>query len=327
MIRLLWTGGPVDFDGEFFHLTEAWAHPAPEPPPRIIIGGEKPAGARLAARAGDGWTTNAADYEELLPIHLAELSEHGRSRAEIDHLLAVRAGPRRAARTPAAHRRHGGFLAEWQEQGRGRDGRQLGAPGRAAGAAGCAPAGAGSSIGNRASAQSDRMLRRSPIRHRSRYVRHAGAPRPAARHVPQLRPANAARRVAVRARQPGAHQVPSSTQVHGTILIGVIGGFMLLLLLFRFAAAGIGPFTVAVSPASRRGPTAASSRRRGDERRDAPGRRELPHLAGGAPDYRDYVFFTEPIPAGETRSSRKSLPPPTTALSRSPVAAVAVRCN
>jgi alkanesulfonate monooxygenase SsuD/methylene tetrahydromethanopterin reductase-like flavin-dependent oxidoreductase (luciferase family) len=89
VLRKLWAGGPADYSGRFFTLHEAWAHPAPEPPPRIIVGGEKPGGARLAARVGDGWTTNAADYERLLPIHLAELSAHGRSRAQMAHLIAV----------------------------------------------------------------------------------------------------------------------------------------------------------------------------------------------------------------------------------------------
>ena len=89
VLRLLWSGGPVSFDGRFFHLADAWAHPTPQPVPRIIIGGEKPAGARLAARVGDGWTTNAADYERLLPIHLAELAAHGRTRAQLVHLVAV----------------------------------------------------------------------------------------------------------------------------------------------------------------------------------------------------------------------------------------------
>jgi len=117
VIRLLWSGGPVDFDGEFFHLTEAWSHPAPEPPPRIIIGGEKPAGARLAARAGDAWTTNGPDYEELLPIHLAELSEHNRSRAEIDHLLAFQLARDEPLETQPLIADMAGFLAEWAEKG------------------------------------------------------------------------------------------------------------------------------------------------------------------------------------------------------------------
>jgi len=117
VIRLMWTGGPVDFDGEFFHLTEAWAHPAPEPPPRVIIGGEKPAGARLAARSGDAWTTNASDYETLLPIHLAELAQHGRSRAEIAHLLAFQLARDEPLDSQPLIADMPGFLAEWEAKG------------------------------------------------------------------------------------------------------------------------------------------------------------------------------------------------------------------
>ncbi len=89
VIRLLWSGGPVDFAGEFFQLHEAYAYPAPQPAPRIIVGGEKPGGARLAARVGDGWTTNGPDYEQLLPIHLEELARHGRTRSDVVHLVAL----------------------------------------------------------------------------------------------------------------------------------------------------------------------------------------------------------------------------------------------
>ena len=89
VLRALWTGGPADYFGRFFELREAYAFPAAQPPPRIIVGGEKPAGARLAARVGDGWTTNAPDYDELLPIHLAELEEHGRKREDVIHVVAV----------------------------------------------------------------------------------------------------------------------------------------------------------------------------------------------------------------------------------------------
>lgn len=117
VLRLLWSGGPVSFSGEFFELSDAWAHPAPEPPPRIIVGGEKPGGARLAARVGDGWTTNAADYERLLPIHLAELSEHGRSRAEIVHLLAVEIDREAALASQPLFADMATFLGEWHERG------------------------------------------------------------------------------------------------------------------------------------------------------------------------------------------------------------------
>ena len=117
VVRLLWSGGPVSYSGEFFTLTEAWAHPAPEPPPRIIVGGEKPGGAKLAARVGDGWTTNAEDYERLLPIHLEELSAHGRSRAEMQHLLAVSISRDEPLSSQRLIADMATFLGEWHERG------------------------------------------------------------------------------------------------------------------------------------------------------------------------------------------------------------------
>ena len=117
VIRLLWSGGPANYDGRFLHLKEAWSHPAPEPPPRIIIGGEKPAGARLAARVGDGWTTNAADYEALLPIHLAELSAHDRSRAQVAHLVAVQLSRDEPLDRQPLIADMRAFAAEWEAKG------------------------------------------------------------------------------------------------------------------------------------------------------------------------------------------------------------------
>jgi alkanesulfonate monooxygenase SsuD/methylene tetrahydromethanopterin reductase-like flavin-dependent oxidoreductase (luciferase family) len=111
VLRLLWSGGPVSFSGDHFTLSDAWAHPAPMPPPRIIVGGEKPGGARLAARVGDGWTTNASDYARLLPIHLEELARVGRSRSDLRHVLAVSL-PRDEAPPPLDE-----LLAEWAERG------------------------------------------------------------------------------------------------------------------------------------------------------------------------------------------------------------------
>jgi alkanesulfonate monooxygenase SsuD/methylene tetrahydromethanopterin reductase-like flavin-dependent oxidoreductase (luciferase family) len=89
VMRALWSGGPADYDGKFFQLRQAYAFPAPKPAPRVIVGGEKPAGARLAARVGDGWTTNGPDYDDLLPIHLAELERVGRRRSDVVHVIAL----------------------------------------------------------------------------------------------------------------------------------------------------------------------------------------------------------------------------------------------
>jgi alkanesulfonate monooxygenase SsuD/methylene tetrahydromethanopterin reductase-like flavin-dependent oxidoreductase (luciferase family) len=117
VLRLMWSGGPASFEGKYLHLKEAWSHPAPDPPPRIIIGGEKPGGARLAARAGDGWTTNAPEYERLLPIHLAELSAHGRSRAQVTHIVAVTISRDEPLDSQPVIADLAGFAAEWAEKG------------------------------------------------------------------------------------------------------------------------------------------------------------------------------------------------------------------
>jgi alkanesulfonate monooxygenase SsuD/methylene tetrahydromethanopterin reductase-like flavin-dependent oxidoreductase (luciferase family) len=81
VIRALWTGGPVTRPSPFYPLRDAYAHPVPEPPPRIVVGGETRAGARLAGRIGDGWTAFEDNFEENLPAYLEALEETGRSRA------------------------------------------------------------------------------------------------------------------------------------------------------------------------------------------------------------------------------------------------------
>src|SRR6188472_1286094 len=51
---------------------------------------------------------------------------------------------------------------------------------------------------------------------------------------------------------PGRIKSPSTTQVHGTIVIGVILGFVLLLVLLRVGSAGVGPFRSSVDGYSTR---------------------------------------------------------------------------
>lgn len=98
VIRALWTGGPVTLPGRFYPLREAYAFPRPDPVPPIIIGGETPAGARLAARLGDGWTAFEETFERGEPVYRATLAELGRERSAMTVLVAVR----RAADRPVA---------------------------------------------------------------------------------------------------------------------------------------------------------------------------------------------------------------------------------
>lgn len=82
VMRALWTGGPVTRDSPFYPLREAYARPVPNPSPPIIIGGETPAGARLAGRIGDGWSTFDDNFEKLLPLYLESLEASGRRRED-----------------------------------------------------------------------------------------------------------------------------------------------------------------------------------------------------------------------------------------------------
>lgn len=82
VIRALWTGGPVTRPSPFYPLTDAVAHPVPDPPPKIIVGGETRPGAELAARIGDGWSTFEDNFEANLPLYLEALEAAGRPRED-----------------------------------------------------------------------------------------------------------------------------------------------------------------------------------------------------------------------------------------------------
>jgi alkanesulfonate monooxygenase SsuD/methylene tetrahydromethanopterin reductase-like flavin-dependent oxidoreductase (luciferase family) len=89
ILRALWTGGPVSYEGRWHRLTDAYASPAPQPPPRLIVGGETPAGARMAARAGDGWTTTGTALPGLRSVYEEALAAAGRRREDVTVIVAV----------------------------------------------------------------------------------------------------------------------------------------------------------------------------------------------------------------------------------------------
>ncbi|MBI3302869.1 MAG: LLM class F420-dependent oxidoreductase [Deltaproteobacteria bacterium] len=57
VMKALWKGEPVSFQGEFVRFPEVHAVPGPvqKPHPPIIFGGESPAALRRVADLGDGW--------------------------------------------------------------------------------------------------------------------------------------------------------------------------------------------------------------------------------------------------------------------------------
>jgi alkanesulfonate monooxygenase SsuD/methylene tetrahydromethanopterin reductase-like flavin-dependent oxidoreductase (luciferase family) len=87
VLRALWAGGPVTRPSPFYPLDDAYARPVPDPVPRILVGGETAAGARLAGRIGDGWSTFDNNFEANLPAYLEALEASGRRRE--DQLVIV----------------------------------------------------------------------------------------------------------------------------------------------------------------------------------------------------------------------------------------------
>jgi alkanesulfonate monooxygenase SsuD/methylene tetrahydromethanopterin reductase-like flavin-dependent oxidoreductase (luciferase family) len=55
VIKALWTGHPVDFDGRWFRLEGAICEPHPDPPPLVMVGGEGRRTMEVAARHADWW--------------------------------------------------------------------------------------------------------------------------------------------------------------------------------------------------------------------------------------------------------------------------------
>lgn len=115
VLRALWTGGPVTLEGRFYPLTDAHAFPVPRPAPPIVVGGETRAGARLAARIGDGWTAFET-FERDLPVFEETLAAQGRSRAEVETFAAIRWDPPAFGRDPWLDDPLA-ELARWREHG------------------------------------------------------------------------------------------------------------------------------------------------------------------------------------------------------------------
>lgn len=124
---------------------------------------------------------------------------------------------------------------------------------------------------------------------------------------------------------PGRIKGPSATQVHGTIVLGLIGGFLLFALLAALAGAGVGPFRAAVvgeaSLADGSTEIVVSVTNEGSRSSAASCRLSRGGVTGGS----DAVFFSEVIPAGATREFNTRLRPPAGEETR--LGAIAVRCN
>jgi alkanesulfonate monooxygenase SsuD/methylene tetrahydromethanopterin reductase-like flavin-dependent oxidoreductase (luciferase family) len=116
VIRLLLTGGPVSYQGAWYRLEDAYASPAPAPVPRIIVGGERPAGARLAARVADGWSCMETQYEALRPVFDEALAAAGRSRSDVAVIVGCDLPPGAAANASPAMADPIAWTGGWRER-------------------------------------------------------------------------------------------------------------------------------------------------------------------------------------------------------------------
>jgi len=104
LIRALWSGEPVNFDGAFFQVTDAQQMPRPIGEIPIVIGGSGPRTLELVARHADWWN---------LPVHqlhrLERLRERvGDARVSTQHMVAyVPSEEDRAKVTELSTRRFG----------------------------------------------------------------------------------------------------------------------------------------------------------------------------------------------------------------------------
>jgi hypothetical protein len=97
---------------------------------------------------------------------------------------------------------------------------------------------------------------------------------------------------------PGRIGGPSTTQMHGTIFIGVVLGFVLLALLARISLSGVGPFEARLSSATARSDGAVLVSFEVANRGTGQSVSTCRITRGGLPQDDDPVFITEPIPAG-----------------------------
>jgi coenzyme F420-dependent glucose-6-phosphate dehydrogenase len=94
LIRELWTGARVTFEGEYYRTDKATIYDKPEQPVPIYVAASGPLAAKLAGRAGDGFICTSGKgtelYEQLLG-NVAEGAEAaGRDASKIERTIEVK---------------------------------------------------------------------------------------------------------------------------------------------------------------------------------------------------------------------------------------------
>jgi hypothetical protein len=126
---------------------------------------------------------------------------------------------------------------------------------------------------------------------------------------------------------PGRIKAPSATQVHGTIAVGVLAGFVLLVVLLSLLSRPVGEFSAAVVGSAARADGSieivVNVTNDGDVAAAAHCRVEI----AGVPAVSGLDFFSQAIEPGETRAVTRTLSLPAGAVAPRQPRAYAVRCD
>jgi coenzyme F420-dependent glucose-6-phosphate dehydrogenase len=94
LIRALWSGERIDFEGSFYRAEKATIYDRPEQPVPIYIAASGPLAARLAGRAGDGLIcTSGKDpdlYRELAGNFAEAARQAGRDPAALGRMIEIK---------------------------------------------------------------------------------------------------------------------------------------------------------------------------------------------------------------------------------------------
>jgi coenzyme F420-dependent glucose-6-phosphate dehydrogenase len=95
LMRALWTGDRVSFEGEYYSTVDASIYDRPETPIPVYIAAGGPLVARYAGRAGDGFICTsgkgASLYEdELLPAVAEGAAKVGKGPDDVDRMIEIK---------------------------------------------------------------------------------------------------------------------------------------------------------------------------------------------------------------------------------------------
>jgi coenzyme F420-dependent glucose-6-phosphate dehydrogenase len=95
LMRELWSGERVTFEGDYYSLKDATVYDRPDQPIPVYVAAGGPLVARYAGRAGDGFIATSGKGEELyreklLPAVDEGLAKSGRTRDDLDRMLEVK---------------------------------------------------------------------------------------------------------------------------------------------------------------------------------------------------------------------------------------------